>query len=73
MEIASISEQLADAIARASEPPREIVEKLLIDVAGLCVAARNTDYVRAALAGWEGAGKCSAIGHARALANGAGA
>jgi 2-methylcitrate dehydratase PrpD len=63
----SISEQLADAIAAAAEPPREIVERLLIDVAGLCVAARNTDYVRAALDGWEAAGSCSAIGHARAL------
>jgi len=63
----SISERLADATARAGEPPREIVEKLLIDVAGLCVAARNTDYVRAALAGWEALGKCTAIGHARAL------
>ena len=63
----SISERLADATARAGEPPREIVEKLLIDVAGLCVAARNTDYVRAALAGWEASGKCTAIGHARAL------
>jgi 2-methylcitrate dehydratase PrpD len=63
----SVSEKLADAIDSAGEPPREIVEKLLIDVAGLCVAARNTDYVRAALDAWEGAGKCSALGHARAL------
>src|SRR5687767_4814222 len=63
----SISEQLAEAVARAGKPPREIVEKLVIDVAGLCVAARNTDYVRAALDGWEASGKCSAIGHARAL------
>jgi 2-methylcitrate dehydratase PrpD len=65
--IPSISEKLADAIAHASDPPREIVEKLLIDVAGLCVAARNTDYVRAALDGWEASGGCTAIGHARAL------
>src|SRR5688572_5677016 len=65
--IPSISEKLADAIAHASDPPREIVEKLLIDVTGLCVAARNTDYVRAALDGWEASGGCSAIGHARAL------
>ena len=63
----SIAEKLADAIAAAGEPPREIVDKLLIDVAGLCVAARNTDYVRAALAGWEASGGCTAIGHARAL------
>ena len=63
----SISEKLADAVRGAGEPPREVVEKLLIDVAGLCVAARNTDYVHAALAGWEASGKCTAIGHARAL------
>jgi 2-methylcitrate dehydratase PrpD len=63
----SISEKLADAVAQAGEPPREIIERLLIDVAGLCVAARNTDYVRAALAGWEASGSCTAIGHARAL------
>ena len=44
----SISEKLADAIAHSSDPPRDIVEKLLIDVTGLCVAARNTDYVHAA-------------------------
>lgn len=61
---------LVDAIAVAGDPPREVVEKLLIDVAGLCVAARNTDYVRAALAGWEASGKCTAIGHARALDSG---
>jgi 2-methylcitrate dehydratase PrpD len=67
VELTSISEKLADAIARADEPPREIVEKLLIDVAGLCVAARNTDYVRAALTSWEASGKCTAIGHTRAL------
>ena len=63
----SISEKLADAVAQAGEPPRDIVEKLLIDVAGLCVAARKTDYVRAALDGWEASGGCTAIGHSRAL------
>jgi 2-methylcitrate dehydratase PrpD len=63
----SISEKLAEAIAAASEPPRDVVEKLLIDVAGLCVAARNTDYVGAALSAWESSGGCTAIGHARAL------
>jgi 2-methylcitrate dehydratase PrpD len=63
----SISERLADAIAAAGEAPREIVEKLLVDVAGLCVAARNTDYVRASLEGWEASGACTALGHARAL------
>ncbi|HEX6157457.1 MAG TPA: MmgE/PrpD family protein, partial [Burkholderiales bacterium] len=63
----SISEKLASAAAVAEALPREVVEKLLIDVAGLCVAARSTDYVRAALDGWEASGGCSAIGHERAL------
>jgi 2-methylcitrate dehydratase PrpD len=65
----SISEQLADAASRCrlSAGMRQTVQKLLIDVAGLCAAARNTDYVRAALAGWEASGGCTAIGHARAL------
>ena len=64
----SVSERLAAAV-HVPVPPemRELVERLLIDVAGLCVAARNTDYVRAALDGWEGNGGCSAIGHARML------
>src|SRR5687768_17086735 len=65
----SISEQLADAASRCrpSAGLRQTVQKLVIDVAGLCAAARNTDYVRAALAGWEASGGCTAIGHARAL------
>ncbi len=39
----------------------------LIDAAGLCVAARNSDYIAALLAGWDGEGRCTAIGHARGL------
>jgi 2-methylcitrate dehydratase PrpD len=44
---------------------RTVVEALLIDVAGLCVAARETDYVKAVAAGWDGEGQCTALGHAR--------
>jgi len=47
-------------------------EDLLIDVVGLCVTARNEDYVRSALAGCDDDGPCTAIGHARTL-NAAGA
>ncbi len=47
-------------------------EDLLIDVVGLCVTARNEDYVRGALAGSDDDGPCTAIGHARTL-NAAGA
>ena len=46
---------------------REKCEELLVDVVGLCVAARNEDYVRRALAGWDDDGPCTAIGHARTL------
>jgi 2-methylcitrate dehydratase PrpD len=65
--MSTLSEQLADAVQHARSVPREMAEKLLIDVAGLCVAARNTDYVAAALAGWEASGGCTAIGHSRTL------
>jgi 2-methylcitrate dehydratase PrpD len=66
----SISERLADGVERARREPkafREAAEKLLIDVAGLCVAARKTDYVHAALTAWESDGRCTAVGHARTL------
>ncbi len=65
--MSTLSEQLSDAAQNARNVPREMVEKLLIDVAGLCVAARRTDYVRASLAGWEASGGCTAIGHSRTL------
>jgi 2-methylcitrate dehydratase PrpD len=64
----SISERLAAGLeGPISAAMQELVAKLLIDVAGLCVAARNTDYVHAALNGWEANGACTAIGHARTL------
>src|ERR1700720_2212319 len=47
-------------------------EDLLIDVVGLCVTARNQDYVESTLAGCDDDGPCTAIGHARTL-NAAGA
>src|SRR2546426_9031915 len=65
--MSTLSEQLSDAVQNARNVPREMAEKLLIDVAGLCVAARGTDYVRASLAGWEASGGCTAIGHSRTL------
>src|SRR3989475_4340321 len=65
--MSTLSEQLSDAVQNARNVPREMAEKLLTDVAGLCVAARRTDYVRTSLAGWEAAGGCTAIGHSRTL------
>src|SRR6201992_1467687 len=68
----SVAETLANKIA-ALKPgvlPAETARKcedLLIDVVGLCVTARNQDYVKAALAGSDDDGPCTVIGHARAL------
>src|SRR5713101_7004136 len=42
-------------------------EDLLIDVIGLCVTARNEDYITSALGGWDDDGPCTAIGHKRTL------
>jgi 2-methylcitrate dehydratase PrpD len=47
-------------------------EDLLIDVVGLCVTARNEDYIGSVLGGCDDDGPCTAIGHARTL-NAAGA
>jgi 2-methylcitrate dehydratase PrpD len=71
----SVAEHLASAIAAlgpAALPPavRGKCEELLIDVVGLCLTARNEDYVKAALASWDDDGPCTAIGHARRLSAG---
>ena len=42
---------------------REVCYQLMIDVAGLCVAARQTDYIRACLATVLSNGSATAIGH----------
>src|ERR1035437_6618056 len=46
---------------------RRKCEDFLIDIVGLCVTARNQDYVGSALAGWDDDGPCTAIGHRRTL------
>src|SRR5258708_6287252 len=67
-----IAAELARAVARARERPvpgelRETIEMLLVDIGGLCVAARHADYVRAAVESWDSEGNATAIGHARPL------
>src|SRR5579871_417598 len=42
-------------------------EDLLIDVVGLCVTARNEDYVASSMQGCDDDGPCTAIGHKRTL------
>ncbi len=51
------------APARLPAPVVATVRRLLLDVAGLTVAARNEDYVQATLAATE-PGACAALGHA---------
>ncbi len=64
----SVAEQLVDQVAalRADRIPAAVrarCEELLVDVAGLCVAGRSADYVCALVAGVDGGGPCTAIGH----------
>src|SRR6201986_3488458 len=68
----SVAETLAQKIA-ALKPgglPDDTTRKcadLLIYVVGLCVTARNEDYVKAVLDGSDDDGACTVIGHARGL------
>src|SRR3954451_10424168 len=68
----SVAELLADKIVALKPGALPAVtarkcEDLLIDVVGLCVTARNQDYVASALAGWDDDGMCTVIGHGRTL------
>ena len=63
----SVAEHLAARIATL-DVPAAVAEKcidLAVDVIGLCVTARNEDYVKATLAGCDDDGPCTAIGHTR--------
>jgi len=68
----AVAETLAHKIAaldaaRLPATVRAKCEELLIDVVGLCVTARNEDYVKSALKASDDDGACTAIGQARAL------
>ena len=60
----TIAEWLADSDPeRIPDTTAAVARALLVDVAGLCVAARRQEYVSATLAAVE-RGACTAIGHA---------
>jgi 2-methylcitrate dehydratase PrpD len=68
----SVAEKLAEKIValKSGSLPATTARKcedLLIDVVGLCVTARNEDYITSSLAGWDDDGPCTAIGHKRTL------
>jgi 2-methylcitrate dehydratase PrpD len=67
---ASIAETLAREISQLSPEGlpgtlRRVIDDLLLDVIGLCLAARQAEYVGAALVGAEGDGVCTVFGQAR--------
>ena len=70
----SVAQHLAERIValRADALPPAVKRKcedLAIDVAGLCVTARNEDYIKSTLAGLDDDGPCTAIGHKRTLSS----
>ena len=67
----SISERLA-AVIVACAPEREpgtraVADRMLLDIAGICIAARAAVYVKAALGSIDGDGPCTVIGLPRKL------
>jgi 2-methylcitrate dehydratase PrpD len=65
----SVAEDLAQRVVSidAGRLPAEVCEtceRLLVDVIGLCAAARSTDYVMASRAAWPDAGPATVIGSA---------
>src|SRR5712675_827986 len=68
----SVAEQLVDRILaiapeRLPDAMRRKCEDLAVDVVGLCLTARNEDYIDSALSGWDDDGPCTVICHARTL------
>jgi 2-methylcitrate dehydratase PrpD len=77
----TVAERLAQFIAALPDgvPPamRQASQSLLVDIAGICIAARGTDFMRATVQASDDPGECTVIGHAAprnvamaALANG---
>jgi 2-methylcitrate dehydratase PrpD len=68
----AIAEQVAQwavdiKTAELPDQVRDQARRSFTDVTGLCLAARHTDYVKAAIRGWGGAGACTVIGHGREM------
>ena len=66
----TVSETLADRICALENVPARVQDTcrdLLVDVAGLCVAARHGDYVGALKRSLDAGGPCTALGHTEAF------
>jgi 2-methylcitrate dehydratase PrpD len=65
----SVAEALAERVCALGaqdipDPVKTVCQDLLVDVAGLCVAARHSDYVSALKRSVDAGGPCTALGHA---------
>lgn len=67
----SVAERLARGIVNSTpdqDPAtRAVAERLLLDIAGICISARHEPYVKAALASVDGDGPCTVIGFSRRM------
>lgn len=67
----SISQRLARGILAAqphkAAAARDVGRRMVLDIAGICIAAREQPYVAAALAAIDADGPCTVLGHARRL------
>ena len=64
----TVAETLADRVCGlsandVSEPAQQRCADLLVDVAGLCIAARRSDYVSALKKSMDAGSPCTALGH----------
>jgi 2-methylcitrate dehydratase PrpD len=64
----AIAERLASwlaglSLAKIPSAAQEMSRRLVLDVLGLCIAARKEQYVQAALAATDRGGSCTAFGH----------
>ena len=62
----TIAQQLAQGIVKA-HPENDLLgqhvgQRLIMDVAGICIAARHEFYVKAALSSFEQEGHCTVLG-----------
>jgi len=63
----TVSEALAARVCALEDVPGPVQDScrdLLVDVAGLCVAARHGDYIAALKKSLDAGGPCTALGHA---------
>jgi 2-methylcitrate dehydratase PrpD len=67
--LGTVAQRLAQVIVQATPENdalgQQVGQRLLMDVAGICLAARNEVYVKAALASLDQDGPCTVIGFAQ--------